>query len=88
MWYDSFKLFNKESKKIFNLQKELLKTGMNPDESVGDNYMNKMDKTDEWVHYVKNDALCTAFTYASYSKAMQKITGLSMKDCLSLPGLG
>ena len=38
--------------------------------------------------YVKNDVLCTAFSYARYCKAMEKITGFSMKDCLSLPGLG
>ena len=32
--------------------------------------------------------LCTAFRYARYCKAMQEITGFSMKDCLSAPGLG
>ena len=32
--------------------------------------------------------MCTAFSYARYMKAMQEITGFSMKDCLSLPGLG
>ena len=38
--------------------------------------------------YVKNDVLCTAFSYARYCKAMEDITRFSMKDCLSLPGLG
>ena len=38
--------------------------------------------------YVKNDVLCTAFSYARYIKAMEEITGFSMKDCLILPGLG
>ena len=71
--------------KTLKLQKELLKTEMNHDEITGDNYM---DKTDEWVDYVKKDVLCTAFTYARYSKAREKHTGFSMKDCLSLPGLG
>ena len=42
----------------------------------------------EWLDYIKNDVLCTAFSYARYSKAMEDFTGFSMKDCLSLPGLG
>ena len=71
--------------KTFNLQKELLKTEMNHDEITGDNWR---DKKDEWVDYVKKDVLCTAFSYARYCKAMEDITGFSMKDCLSLPGLG
>ena len=58
---------------------------MNNDEITGDNYK---DKKDEWLHYVKTDVLCTAFSYARYTKAMEEITGFSMKDCLSLPGLG
>ena len=29
-------------------------------------------KKDEWLDYVKNDVLCTAFSYTRYSKAMQK----------------
>ena len=32
--------------------------------------------------------MCTAFSYARYIKAMQEKSGFSMKDCLSLPGLG
>ena len=51
---------------------------MNHDEITGDIYM---DKTDEWVDYVKNDVLSTAFSYAGFSKAMEEITGFSMKDC-------
>ena len=45
-------------------------------------------KKDEWLPYVKNDVLCTAFSYARYSKTMKEITGFSMKDCLSAPGRG
>ena len=45
-------------------------------------------KINEWLPYVKNDVLCTALSYARYIKAMEEITGFSMKDCLSLPGLG
>ena len=71
--------------KAFKLQKELLKTEMNHDEVDGNK--NK-DKINEWLPYVENDVLCTAFSYARYIKAMEEITGFSMKDCLSLPGLG
>ena len=45
-------------------------------------------KKDIWLPYVKNDVFCTSYCYARYSKAMEEITGFSMKDCLSLPGLG
>ena len=41
-----------------------------------------------WVDYVKNDVLCTAFSYAGYSRAIDEKTGFGIRDCLSLPGLG
>ena len=71
--------------RTFKLPKELLKTEMDHGEITGDNYKNKKDI---WLPYVKNDVLCTAYSYARYIKAMEEITGFSMKDCLSLPGLG
>ena len=71
--------------KTFKLPKELLKTEMNHDEITADNYK---DKKDIWLPYVKNNVLCTAYSYARYIEAMKEITGFSMKDCLSLPGLG
>ena len=71
--------------KTFKLPKELLKTEMNHDDIDGDNYK---DKKDIWLPSVKNDVLCTAHSYARYIKAMEEITGFSMKDCLCLPGLG
>ena len=40
------------------------------------------------MDYVKNDVLCTAFSYARYGEAMEEITVFAMKDCLSLPRLG
>ena len=58
---------------------------MNHDEVYSDTWK---DKKSEWLDYVKNDVLCTAFCNARYSKPMQEITGFSMKDCLSLSGLG
>ena len=78
---DSFKKIGK----TFKLQKELLKSEMDHDEVDYDNYK---DKKDEWLPYVKNDVLCTAFSYDCYCKAMEEITGFSLKDCLSAPGLG
>ena len=71
--------------KTFKLPKEVLKTEMDHDDIDGDNYKNKKDI---WLPYVKNDVLCTAYSYSRYIEAMKEITGFSMKDCLSLPGLG
>ena len=84
MWYDAFKLFIKEMRKTFKLQKELLKTEM--DHEVYSDTWN--EKKSEWLDYAKNDVLCTAFSYARYTEAMEEITGFGMKDCLSLLGLG
>ena len=58
---------------------------MNHDDKDGDNYK---DKKDIWLPYVKNDVLCTAYSYARYIKAIEEIPGFSMKDCLSLSGIG
>ena len=71
--------------KTFKLQKELLKTKMNHDEVYSDTWK---EKKSEWLDYVINDVLCTAFSYSRYIQYMKEITGFSMKDCLSLPGLG
>ena len=71
----------KNSGKTFKLQKELLKTEMNHDEIYADNWR---DKKDEWVDYAKNDVLCTGFSYARYSKAMEDISVFSMKVFLYL----
>ena len=71
--------------KTFKLQKELLKTEMNQDEVYSDTWK---DKKHDSLDYFKNDVLCTSFCYARCIKAMEEITGFSMKDCLSLPGLG
>ena len=58
---------------------------MDHDEVDYDNYK---DKKDEWLPYVKNDVLCTAFSYARYCKSSEEIIGFSMKNCVSAPGLG
>ena len=82
---DSFETSFEEIRKDFQITKSNFKTEMNHDEVDGNNYK---DKKDEWLNYVKQDVLCTALSYARYIKSMQDITGFSMKDCLSLPGLG
>ena len=69
----------------FELHKDFLKSEMNHDEVDVNNYK---DKQSEWLPSVKNDVICTNFCYARYIKAMEELTGLSKKDCLSLPGLG
>ena len=71
--------------KTFKLQKELLKTKMDHNGVYSDTWKGKKS---EWLPFVKNDVFCGAFSYARYCKAMEDITGFSMKDCLSLPGLG
>ena len=56
---------------------------MNHDEI---DYNNYKDRKDKWLDYVEQDVLCTAFSFARYNKAIEEITGFSMKDCLSAPG--
>ena len=58
---------------------------MNHNEVYADSWKKRKH---EWVDFVKNDVLYTAFSYARYSKAMEKNTRFGKKDCLSLPGLG
>ena len=70
--------------KPFKLPKEMLKTEKHHDEVDGDHYL---DKKADSLDYVKQDMLGTAFSYARYCKAMEEITGFSMKDSLSAPGL-
>ena len=52
---------SKKLVKTFILQKKILKTEMNHDEIDGNN--NK-DKKSEWLDYVKNDVLCSAFSFS------------------------
>ena len=46
------------------------------------------DRKSESLDYVKEKVICTAFSYARYTKAMEETTGFGMKDCLSKPALG
>ena len=45
------------------------------------------DKQNEWLPYLKNDVLSTAFCYARYTKSMEELSGFGMKNCLTLPSL-
>ena len=85
MWNDSLKLIVKKVGKTFELQIELLKTEKNLNEVFADTWKYQEN---EWLDYVKNDVLCTAFSYARYSKTMEHIRVFGMKDGLSLLGLG
>ena len=75
----------KKSGTKFKLLKEILKTEMNHDEIDENNWTVKKD---ERIEYVQNHVFRTTLSYARYSKAMEEITGFSMKDCLSLPRIG
>ena len=41
----------------------------------------------EWLPYVINDVLSTAFCYARYTKGMEELTNISMKNSFTLPSL-
>ena len=71
----------KNLRKRFELRKEIFRVEMNHDEIYADNWR---DKTYDLLYYVKNDVLCTAFSYAGYSKAVGQKTSFGMKDWLSL----
>ena len=70
--------------KSYKLQPCLLKQELEHDEIFEENWE---EKENEWLPYLKNDVLSTAFSYARYSKAMEELTGFGMKNSLTLPSL-
>ena len=58
---------------------------MNQDEVDCESYK---EVKDEYLDSVKQDVLCTAFSYVRFCKTMEEITGFSMKYSLPAPGLG
>ena len=70
--------------KSYKLQENLLKQKLEHDEIFEDNWE---EKENEWLPYLKNDVLSTAFSYARYSKGMEELTGFGMKNSLTLPSL-
>ena len=77
---DSLKNIGKSNK----LQESLLKQELEHDETFENNCV---EKENEWLPYLKNDVLSTAFSYARYSKGMEESTGFGMKNSLTLPSL-
>ena len=78
---------NKSLKKIgesYKLQDSLLQKEIEHDEIYEDTWE---DKGNEWLPYVKNDVLSTAFCYARYTMGMEELTGFGMKNSLILPSL-
>ena len=55
----------------YKLQPSLLKQKFELDENYEDSWE---DKQDEWLPYVKNDLLSTAFCYDRYANGMEEIT--------------
>ena len=70
--------------KSYKLQPCLLKQELEHDEIFEDNWE---EKENEWLPYLKNDVLSTAFSYARYSKGMEELTGFGMKNSSNLPSL-
>ena len=70
--------------KSYKLQPCLLKQELEHDENFEDNWE---EKENEWLPYLKNDVLSTAFSYARYSKRMEELTGFGMKNSLTLSSL-
>ena len=70
--------------KSYKLQESLLKQELEHDEIFEDNWE---EKENEWLPYLKNDLLSTAFSYARYSKGMEELTEFGMKNSLTLPSL-
>ena len=76
---------NKSLKNIdisYKLQPSLLKQEMDHDEIYENTWE---DKKNEWLPYLKNGFLSTAFCYARYAKGMEELTGFGMKNSLTLP---
>ena len=44
-------------------------------------------RENEWLAYVKDDVLSTAFRYARYTTGMEELSIFGMKNCLTLPSL-
>ena len=68
----------------YKLQESLLKKELEHDEIYK---VTCEEKENEWLPYVKNDVLSTAFCYARYTMGMEEVTGFGMKNSLTLPAL-
>ena len=68
----------------YKLQESLLKKELEHDEIYEDTWE---EKENEWLPYVKNDVLPTAFCYARYTMGMEELTGFGMINSSTLPSL-
>ena len=78
---------NQSLKKIgesYKLQKSILKKELEHDEVYEDTWE---ARENEWLPYVKNDVLSTAFCYARYTMGMEELTEFDMKNSLTLSSL-
>ena len=78
---------NQNLKKIgesYKLQESLLKKELEHDKIFEDTWE---ARENEWLPYVKNDVLSTAFCYARYTMGMEELTEFGMKNSLTLPSL-
>ena len=78
---------NQKLRKIgesYKLQESLLKKELEHDEIYEDTWE---EKENEWLPYVRNDVLSTAFCYGRYTIGMEQLTEFGMKNSLTLPSL-
>ena len=78
---------NKSLKKIgesYKLQESLLKKELEHDEIYEDTWE---ERENEWLPYVKNHVLSTAFCYARYTVGIEELSGFGIKNTLALPSL-
>ena len=78
---------NKSLRKIgesYKLQESLLEKELEHDDIYEDTWE---ANEKEWLPYVKNDVLSTAFCYARYTMGMEELTNFGMKISLTLPSL-
>ena len=68
----------------YKLQENLLKKELEHDEIYEDTWE---EKENEWLPYVKDDVLSTAFCYARYTMGMEELTRFGMKNSLTLTSL-
>ena len=65
----------KKGGESYKLQESLLEKELEHDEVSEDTWEKREN---EWLPYVKNDVLSTAFCYARYSMGMEELTGFGM----------
>ena len=63
--------------KSYKSQKSLLKKELEHDEIYEDTWE---ARENDWLLYVKNDVLSTAFCYARYTMGIEELTGFGMKN--------